>query len=355
MRKTQVALAALALVASTAALAEGVKVSGQFDVGVGTTTGVGGGFMEQGGWMDNSHIRFSGSEDLGNGMKAGFTLEGGFTQNGNPGNGGNGTLFSRETTVNLSGDFGGVRLGQQVSPYIVTHAITQAGTPGSFWVNRIIMGGGLGAAAVGTGSGAFQAGGFFIANAVSYTTPSIGGWTATVLTNTENGARDGTLAGTTSTGDKYSSFNVIGAVGAINLSAGYQSRRAQYKSYVIGGSTTIGDLTIALNHSSHSPETTATTAGQGGTKTSTNMFSANYKLQDSLSLNMGIAKNNLVTDQTLTSIALKYDLSARTYTYVAQLRGTNGAQSALASRASYSANTVTTDMTTTMIGIAHSF
>ena len=54
MKKTQVALAALALVASTASLADGVKVSGQIDVGVGHTTNVGS-YMEQGGWAD---IRF---------------------------------------------------------------------------------------------------------------------------------------------------------------------------------------------------------------------------------------------------------------------------------------------------------
>jgi len=89
MKKTQVALAALALVASTAALADGVKVSGQMDVGVGNTTGVGT-YMEQGGWADNSNITFSGDETLGNGMKAFFTLASGFTQNGDPGNGGNG-------------------------------------------------------------------------------------------------------------------------------------------------------------------------------------------------------------------------------------------------------------------------
>ena len=98
MKKTQVALAALALVASTAALAGEVKLTGQMDVGVGHTTSVGT-YMEQGGWSDNSNIAFSGSEDLGNGMKSFFKLEAGFTQNGDPGNGGNGngsqTIASR--------------------------------------------------------------------------------------------------------------------------------------------------------------------------------------------------------------------------------------------------------------------
>ncbi len=164
MKKTQVALAALALVASSAALAE-VKMSGIIDVGVGHYTGSGT-YMEQGGWSDHSSITLSGNEDLGSGLKAFFALEAGFTQNGDPGNGGNGSLFSRESKVGLSGDFGTLTLGQQLSPYILAHAVTQAGTSGNFWVNRIIMGGGLNAAAVGAGDGAFQKGGFFIANAV---------------------------------------------------------------------------------------------------------------------------------------------------------------------------------------------
>jgi len=195
MKKTQVALAALALVASTAALADGVKVSGQIDYGIQSYTGKGTSF-EQGGWADHSSITFSGSEDMGGGMKAFFSLESGFTQNGDPGNGGNGTLFSRESKLGLSGDFGTVSLGQQLSPYILAHAVTQAGTAGHFWVNRIIMGGGLAAAACSSNAcdgGTFQRGGFFIPNSVQYTTPSIGGWTASVMTTTKNGARDGSM------------------------------------------------------------------------------------------------------------------------------------------------------------------
>jgi len=363
MKKTQVALAALALVASTAAFADGVKVSGQMDVGLGHTTGVGS-YMEQGGWADNSNITFSGSEDMGSGMKAFFTLAAGFTQNGNPGNGGNGTLFSRESLVGLSGDFGTVKLGQQLSPYILSHAITQAGTSGGFWVNRIIMGGGLGAAAVGAGSGAFQAGGFFIANAVSYTTPSINGWTATVLTNTENGAKDGAMATTTSDADKYTAYNVVGAIGGINLTAGYQARKNTYTSSVIGGSTSFGDLMIAGNWSQHTPDSSSTSL-MAGLKTSAYLLSAAYKLQDNLTLVGGYAANDIsASEQALTNIGLKLDLSKRTFAYVTYVRGTGGAQSSLAQRARYyngttqqvSGITGTTDsMNTTVIGAAHAF
>jgi len=69
MKKTQVALAALALVASTAAMATEVKIGGVIDIGIANTTkntaGVGGTFMEQGSYTDHSSIDIDVSEDLG--------------------------------------------------------------------------------------------------------------------------------------------------------------------------------------------------------------------------------------------------------------------------------------------------
>ena len=351
MKKTQVALAALALVASTATLADGVKVSGQMDVGVGHTTGVGS-YMDQGAWADNSNITFSGSEDMGNGMKTFFTLAAGFTQNGDPGNGGNGTLFSRESLIGLSGDFGTVKLGQQLSPYILSYAISQAGTPGGFWVNNFIMGGGLGNVAVGAGSGAFQKGGFFIPNAVSYTTPSVNGWTATFMTNTANGAKDGAMATTTSDADKYMAANVIGAVGAINVTAGYQSRGSSYSSTVIGASTSFGDLTVAGNFNTHSVDS-ANALTFPMAKTSSYLLSAAYKLQETLTLVGGYGANDLASDQSMTNVGLKLDLSKRTYTYISYTHATGGAQSSLAQRGNYALTG--TNNTTTVIGVAHSF
>ena len=55
---------------------------------------------------NNSRIGFKGVEDLGNGLKAGFQLEAGFGSDD-----GSGPLtFKRQSEVNLSGNFGMVRL-----------------------------------------------------------------------------------------------------------------------------------------------------------------------------------------------------------------------------------------------------
>jgi len=347
MRKTQVALAALALMASTAALADGVKISGQIDFGIQSYTGKGTSF-EQGGWADHSRITFSGSEDLGSGMKAFFSLESGFTQNGDPGNGGNGTLFSRESKVGLSGDFGTVSLGQQLSPYILSHAVTQAGTAGHFWVNRIIMGGGLSAAACDGQActlGTFQGGGFFIPNSVQYTTPSIGGWAASIMTTTKNGARDGTMPATTVDADKYTAYNVSGSLAGANLSAGYQSRSNTYASWVAGGTYGLGDLTIGANISSHKDE--------GADAVGAYLISANYALGNGTSIVGGVARNDRSTEQTLTNIGIRHDLSKRTFVYLTHNRGTNGAISSLSERARYA--TTGADNQNTVVGVAHSF
>ena len=94
MRKTQVALAALALVASSAALANGVSIYGNVDAGILSTGGKTA--FYGGGNNATTLMGFRGSEDLGGGLKAGFNLEAGLDlskgQSGANG-GGNGNLL----------------------------------------------------------------------------------------------------------------------------------------------------------------------------------------------------------------------------------------------------------------------
>jgi len=345
MKKTQVALAALALVASTAALAE-VKIGGQIDLGVGHYTGKGS-YMEQGGWSDHSSIVFSGNEDLGSGMKAFFVLDQGFTQNGNAGNGGNGSLYSRESKAGLSGDFGTITAGQQLSPYILSYAMSQPGSPGNFWVNRIIMGGGLSAAACASqtcAGGTFQKGGFFIANAIQYTTPSIGGFTATVMTNTGNGATDGVI-GTGTDNDKYTAYAVNGSLAGAGVNFGYQTRKNIYSSWVVGATYPIGDLTLGANLANHKDE--------GSTAVGSYMLAAAYALNESTSLLGGVARNDLSAEQTLTNVGVKHNLSKQTYIYLTHVRATNGAISSLADRGNYAVSGSSNN--NTVVGMAHAF
>ena len=63
------------------------------------------------GILNGSRLGFKGSEDLGGGLSAIFTLENGFSTD--TGNMGQGALFGRQAWVGLSGGFGTVKLGRQ--------------------------------------------------------------------------------------------------------------------------------------------------------------------------------------------------------------------------------------------------
>jgi predicted porin len=79
------------------------------------------------GQQSGSRLGFKGSEDLGGGMSAIFALENGFSvDNGATGQGGR--LYGRQAWVGLTGGFGTVKLGRQVTPlYTALDAIDPFG------------------------------------------------------------------------------------------------------------------------------------------------------------------------------------------------------------------------------------
>ena len=114
-KTTRVMLAVLAVCGTSAAMAQSsVNVYGRINTTVesqktgGTSTSV----MNS----NSSYLGFRGTEDLGNGLKAGFQLEGNFGSDN-----GAGFNFQRHSEVNLSGSFGTVRLGKfNVGSYLAT-------------------------------------------------------------------------------------------------------------------------------------------------------------------------------------------------------------------------------------------
>ncbi len=371
MKKTQVALAAVALLASTAALADGVTMYGTLDAAVAhNNNGKGTYFDGTGPWVAPSHIGFKGSEDLGGGLKANFQLEtgvslgngaatsgglGGGTANAN----GFGALMTRIATVGLTSDqLGTVTLGQQLSPYIVTQVVgAGAGMgPGQFFVNRMIMSG-YGAAAVnvsGATGGVLASGsvfnydGFFVPNAISYASPSIGGFTFNALTTLKAGATDGVIADKTNS-DSYQAITVAGSIATVGVGAGYHTRKDTSNGYSIYASIPLtSELTAVVSHMSEDA------TKSGGLKIGSSSIFANYKLTEALSAQVAYARNDLSDAQTLTNVSVKYDLSKRTFGYAIYGRGTNGAQASFANRGAfdYTGGASTTNFT---VGVAHSF
>jgi len=364
MKKTQVALAALALVASTAALADGVTVYGAVDAAIAHSNGGKGTYFDgTGSWTAPTHLGFKGSEDLGNGMKASFQLETGVSLgNGAAVSGGNGggtaisdsfgALFTRVATVGLSGEFGALNIGQQLSPYIVPNVVgAGAGMgPGSFFVNRMILSG-YGAAAVNFASSSFSYDGFFIPNSINYTSPSLNGWTVNAMTTAKGGAKDGTVSTPVET-DSYQAYTLGGAIGSIGVMGGYQTRKNVNSSYTLAATVPLSsDLSFAASYISNDE-----TKGYGsGYKIGSTSVFFNYRVSDPLSVQLGYARNDLANEMTLTSLSMKYDLSKRTFTYTSYGRGTGGADASFANRGGFTFNKGASDTTNFAVGVGHSF
>jgi predicted porin len=109
MKKTQMALAAVALVASTAAMAADVTVSGRLDYGyasdnssTSSQTGL------QGGLLAPNFFNVGGSEDLGGGLKASFNWSNIIVGSG---------IANAQSWVGVDGEMGGIKLGKVVDSF----------------------------------------------------------------------------------------------------------------------------------------------------------------------------------------------------------------------------------------------
>ena len=110
-KMTRIALAALAVMGATSAMAQSsVTLYGRINTTVEhQKLGSNSANVVQ---NNSSRFGFRGTEDLGGGLKAGFVLESGFNSDTGTGSGPNGALtFGRQSEVNLSGNFGMIRLG----------------------------------------------------------------------------------------------------------------------------------------------------------------------------------------------------------------------------------------------------
>ncbi|WP_158291794.1 porin [Lampropedia puyangensis] len=168
MKKSLIALAAIA--ASGLAMAQSsVTLYGVADIALGDANDTQG--AHSNGNINNgtSRIGFRGVEDLGNGLKANFQLEQAvrLADGATGGNGGSGTgaTFARQAWVGLSGDFGAIRAGRQLTPsHGATAAYELTGTAN------------YSAVALNFGYG----GGSRDNAMITYATPSFGGFKATV-------------------------------------------------------------------------------------------------------------------------------------------------------------------------------
>ncbi|MFT4191474.1 MAG: porin [Comamonas sp.] len=163
MKKSLIALAVLA--STGAAMAQSsVTLYGRADVNYQWTDNAafnsGNKWSQQSGGLGGSRIGFRGVEDLGNGLKAGFVIEGSV----NIGEGSSSGSANRQSFVSLSGGFGEVRFGKQYT-LNDSFAGTYGGAAGTVW--------GLGATAL-AHNGVSEGEGRWT-NAATYISPNFSG------------------------------------------------------------------------------------------------------------------------------------------------------------------------------------
>jgi predicted porin len=116
-----------------------------------------------------SQFGLTGTEDLGGGLKAEFKLESGISVANGGFNDSNGNFFGRQAWVGLNSNYGEVKAGLQFSPFFLSlyeldpRGTSQFASSLITYLNNV----------VGTG--------VFTANALSYTSPTIGGLQGSVL------------------------------------------------------------------------------------------------------------------------------------------------------------------------------
>ena len=255
---------------------------------------------------NNSRIGFKGVEDLGNGLKAGFQLEAGFGSDD-----GSGPLtFKRQSEVNLSGNFGMVRLGNfypesyyATSDYIGMHNHETGSSSDQLYYDAAWFDGN------GTG------------NKVAYRTPTFNNFWAEASVSLHEKANNPVVKVNKNAYDLAANYNN----GPLSLGAGYSYWNSNYQA-ALRGLYTFGQFTVGAYYQRNKDDNAILGTGAG----SRNNFrlSAMYVLNASeFHVNVGRAnKWSKVDDSAATqwTLGYNYNLSKRTKVYTYYTKVNNG-------------------------------
>jgi predicted porin len=206
MKKQVVVCAVSGIVLSSAHAQSSVTLYGVADAGLAFTSNAAGAhqYAMAGGTNGANRWGLTGTEDLGGGLRALFTIEGGYLI-GTGKMGINGTEFGRQSFVGLASNYGTLTLGRQ---YSATYMAVGPMSAGGNW------------AAIGAGYGTHPGdvdnldSSNRIANAIKYQSPSYQGLQITALYSLGGVAGDFTKNEVIDFGTTYTN-------GAVSLAAGY--------------------------------------------------------------------------------------------------------------------------------------
>jgi predicted porin len=238
--------------------------------------------------QSSSRFGFRGTEDLGNGLKAVFNLEAGYSLDTGVGDT---ALFGRRSVVGLQGDFGTVTVGREYTPVAAVAAATDI----------------LGQGFYGSNLSAFNANRLTrrISNSVNYRSATVSGFTGSAAYSAGEAASgpSGNLKGVAL---EY-------ANGPVYVGAGYhvltRLESGDDKEYMVGAGYKVGDLEFKGNYM---------VADQTGAN---NKFEQ-YNLGASMAFGQSKAFVNLQQNKTENgakgnafTLAYSYSLSKRTNLY----------------------------------------
>ena len=280
---------------------------------------------------NNSRIGFKGVEDLGNGLKAGFQLEAGFGSDD-----GSGPLtFKRQSEVNLSGNFGMVRLGNfypesyyATSDYIGMHNHETGSSLDALYYDAAWFDGN------GTG------------NKVAYRTPTFNNFWAEASVSLHEKANNPVVKVNKNAYDLAANYNN----GPLSLGAGYSYWNSNYQA-ALRGLYTFGQFTVGAYYQRNKDDNAVLGTGAG---TRNNFrLSGMYVLNASeFHVNVGRANSwSKVDDSAATqwTLGYNYNLSKRTkvYTYYTKVNNKKGAD--------YMTGTAGDDFSSFALGVRHNF
>lgn len=270
MQKKLIALAVAGL-ASTAAFAQtNVTIYGIVDVGALYSNGQAPGKNQwniNSGVLSTSRLGFKGVEDLGNGLKALFTLEYGIAADTNTGVGAT-TALARQQFVGLTGGFGTVVAGRlQTTGLDYTVAGSALGASPSIGATNVVGGGTL-LTAAGRAD-----------NAVAYISPSFGGVTFAynharisegALSNTASDNYANLLSasfanGPVTAGAVYSKASINNTGGLTGVNTGVSAPSADVKEWGLRAGYDLGFLKMQAAYQQQKDEA-AIAAGNGKDK-----------------------------------------------------------------------------------------
>ena len=354
MKKSLLALAALTAFAGAASAQSSVTLFGLIDLSV---NNIKNGSQSQkllsSNQLASNRLGFRGVEDLGGGLRAGFWLEGGMTNDdGNPG----GQNWQRRSTVSLIGGFGEIRLGRDYTPTFWNHTVFDPfGTNGVGSQTNLMVA--QNATSGANGTQVFDGGAATLvraSNSVGYFLPALGGVYGQVMVAAGENAP-------ATAGNKYIGGRIGYAGGPVNVAVAYgkteiTSNRDQV-GLNVGFSFNLGFMTLLAQ--GHRYEVDITPALNR--KQTNLMVGATVPFGAStLKASYGRATSDgLDRDGNQIAVGYQYDLSKRTAIYATAARvknegnATNGARFTVGSGPTLQARGQTSSGYN--LGVRHSF